>query len=310
MLLSYAHALIEAIASSLPKRLMMKRAKLIDCVFRSAGEDRMKRIRVNDYDMAYIEVGEGRPLVCVHGSFGDFRTWSSVLGPLSRRHRVVALSLRHFFPEQWEGRGGRFTIAQHVSDLIAFIGKLDVGPVDLFGHSRGGHLAFRVAQQRPELLRKLILAEPGGELDASLAPADRGGEAPRVNRLVAAADVIAKGDLDGGLRTFIDGNNGEGTWDRLAASTKQEYRDNARTVLGQINEQRQPFTRQDAEAISVPTLFIAGEKTPGLLPLVLRALAGSVRGAKTVIIPGATHHMIRQDPVRTSAAVLDFLAAS
>jgi len=269
----------------------------------------MKRLCVNDYAMAYIDVGEGSPLVCVHGSFGDFRTFSSVLGPLSRRHRVIALSLRHFFPEQWDGRGGRFTIAQHVSDLIAFIGKLDVGRVDLFGHSRGGHLAFRVAQQRGDLLRKLILAEPGGELDASLAPSDGGG-APRVNRIAAATEMIAQGDLDGGLKYFIDGNNGEGSWDRLAASSQQEYRDNARTVLGQINEQRQPFTRQDAEAISVPTLFIGGEKTPGFLPVILRALAGSVRGARTVIIPEATHHMIRQDPVRTSAAVLDFLAAS
>ena len=38
------------------------------------------------------------------------------------------------------------------------------------GHSRGGHIAFRVAQQRPDLLRKLVLAEPGGDLDASLDP--------------------------------------------------------------------------------------------------------------------------------------------
>ena len=55
--------------------------------------------RVNGYDMAYIELGEGPPLVCVHGTLGDFRVWSPVLGPLSRQRRVVSLSLRHFFPE-------------------------------------------------------------------------------------------------------------------------------------------------------------------------------------------------------------------
>ena len=121
----------------------------------------MKHLRVNDYDMAYIEVGQGPALVCVHGSIGDFRTWSSVLGPLSRARRVVAVSLRHFFPEHWDGAGGRYTIAQHVSDLIAFLVALKSGPVDLMGHSRGGHIAFRVAQQRPELVRRLILAEPG-----------------------------------------------------------------------------------------------------------------------------------------------------
>jgi esterase len=266
----------------------------------------MKYLRVNDYNIAYIEMGQGTPLVCVHGSLGDFRTWSPVLGPLSRRHRVVALSLRHFFPEVWDGVGGTFTIAQHVSDLGEFIVKLNAGPVDLFGHSRGAHIAFRWAQQRPLLLRKLILAEPGGDLDNSLAPANAHC-LQSLSGLPLAAEKISAGDIDGGLRAFIDGNSGDGTWTNLAASTKQEYRDNARTLLGQLNEQRQPFTREDAKSISVPTLFVGGEKTTGLLSVLLRVLAENVRGSKVVMIPNATHHMIRQDPVQTSSAVLEFL---
>ncbi len=63
----------------------------------------MLRRRVNGYDTAHIEVGQGETLVCVHGSLCDFRVWSAVPGPLSRRHRVVALSLRRSFPEQWDG---------------------------------------------------------------------------------------------------------------------------------------------------------------------------------------------------------------
>ena len=159
--------------------------------------------RVNGYDMAFIALGEGPPLVCVHGTLCDFRVWSCVLGPLSRRHRVVALSLRHFFPEHWDGVGSDYTMAQHVADVIGFIEALGEGSVDLMGHSRGGHIAFRVAQQRPDLLRRLVLAEPGGDLDASLAPP---GTAPPPMRApaVAAAAKIAAGDVDGGLAGFID----------------------------------------------------------------------------------------------------------
>jgi pimeloyl-ACP methyl ester carboxylesterase len=223
---------------------------------------------------------------------------------------VIALSLRHFFPEQWDGREGKFTVAQHIADVIAFIEALQAGPVNLFGHSRGGHIAFRVAQRHPDLLHKLILAEPGGELDASLARPEYLSSLSPVGRVAGASEMIAAGDFDGGLRFIVDGNGGEGTWEWLAAAAKQEYRDNAKTLLGQINEQRQPFSRADAEAISVPTLFILGEKTPGPLPVVLRALAATVRGSETAVIANASHHMIRQEPVGTCAAVLEFLAGN
>lgn len=271
----------------------------------------MKRLRVNGYDLAYLEVGQGPPLLCVHGSLCDFRVWSPVLGPLSRRHRVIAPSLRHFFPERWDGGGPGFTIAQHVADVVAFIEGLGAGPLHLMGHSRGGHLAFRVAQRRPDLVRKLVLAEPGGDLDPSLAVANPAAAAfaPLRTHVVAAAEKIAAGDIDGGLSRFLEGIEGEGAWRRLPAAAQQELRDNACTLLGQLNEQRQPYSRADAESIRVPTLFIGGQETPGSLPVILRVLAAHVPGARVTLIPNATHPMFEQDPVGFSAAVLDFLAS-
>jgi pimeloyl-ACP methyl ester carboxylesterase len=109
----------------------------------------MQTLHVNGYDMAYLDIGKGRPLVCVHGTLGDFRTWSSVLGPLSKNHRVISLSLRRFFPEHWDGAGDDYLMAQHIDDVIGFIERLELGPVDLMGHSRGGHIAFHVGRRRP-----------------------------------------------------------------------------------------------------------------------------------------------------------------
>lgn len=107
----------------------------------------MQSLHVNGFDMPYLDIGAGPPLVCVHGSLCDFRIWSAVLGPLTRKHRVIAVSLRHFFPAQWDGVGDTYSIAQHVDDVIAFIETFDTRPVDLMGHSRGGHISFRVAQR-------------------------------------------------------------------------------------------------------------------------------------------------------------------
>jgi pimeloyl-ACP methyl ester carboxylesterase len=270
----------------------------------------MQTLHVNGYDMAYLDIGRGRPLVCVHGSLCDFRIWSAVLGPLTQKHRVIAVSLRHFFPEHWDGVGDTYSIAQHVDDVISFIGKLEAGPVDLMGHSRGGHVAFRVAQRRPDLLRKLILAEPGGELDATLDPAAKpGAPSPLAARFAASAEKIAAGDIDGGLAFFMDALEGPGAWARLPATPKQLLRDNAMTLLGQVRDRRPPFSRADAEAIRTPTLFIGGGNTKGALPHVLHTLAVHVANSKTAMIPNTTHPMFEQAPQKFSEIVLEFLGA-
>ena len=273
----------------------------------------MLRLKINDYEMAFVDVGPGvgtggTPLVCIHGSLNDYRAWWPVMGPLSRGRRVIAPSLRHYFPEHWNGQGGSFTIAQHVADVIAFIEALDLGPIDLLGHSRGGHIAFRVAEERPDLLRRLVLAEPGGELDASLAPpsVDGTASAPRTYVAEAAAKMHA-GDINGGLRTFKDGVDGPGTWDGLPEADKQLRRDNAFTLLAQSNEQRRPFARNEAESIKTLTLIVAGANTEGALPTIARVLAEHIQGASFVSIADATHVMFAQQPVAFSEAVLDFL---
>ena len=269
----------------------------------------MQTLHVNGYDMAYLEIGKGRPLVCVHGTLGDFRTWSPVLGPLSKHHRVISLSLRRFFPEHWDGVGSDYLMAQHIDDVTGFIGKLGLGPVDLMGHSRGGHIAFHVAGRRPDLLRKLVLAEPGGELDSSLDPAATPAASPRAAGIVAAAARVKAGDIDGGLKLFFDMIDGDGAWGRLPAAPKQQLRDNAHTLIGQVGENRRPYTRADAERMAVPTLFIGGGDTKGALAAVHRVLAPHVPGARTAMIPGAGHWMFDQAPEAFCKAVLEFLAA-
>ncbi len=269
----------------------------------------MQTLHVNGYNMAYLDLGHGPPLVCVHGSLCDFRVWSAVLGPLTRKHRVIAVSLRHFFPEHWNGVGDTYSIAQHVADMIAFIESLGTGPVDLVGHSRGGHVSFRVAQQRPDLLRKLILAEPGGELDASLDPAAKPGPSLLGVRIAAAAEKIGGGDIDSGLALFFDAIEGPRAWTRLPAVSKQQLRDNAYTLLGQTRDKRPPFSKTDAELISIPTLFIGGGNTKGALRRVLDALAANVPNSRMATIPNTTHPMFEQAPQRFCEIVLEFLEA-
>jgi pimeloyl-ACP methyl ester carboxylesterase len=173
------------------------------------------------------------------------------------------------------------------------------------GHSRGGHVCFRVAQRRPDLIARLILAEPGGELDASLDPDYTPSPWVMAGPIAAAAELIAKGDIDGGLEIFMTAL--QAPWNRLPAATKQLLRDNATTLIGDARDMRMPFSQSDAESIRTPTLFIGGANTRGLLPKVLHTLAAHVKGARTELIAATTHAMFEQAPQRFSEIVLDFL---
>jgi pimeloyl-ACP methyl ester carboxylesterase len=79
-------------------------------------------------------------------------------------------------------------------------------------------------------------------------------------------------------------------------------------LIGQVRDQRAPFTKRDAEAIRTPTLFIGGANTKGLLPKVLHALATHVAGSEIAMIDGATHPMFEQKSQKYCEIVLDFLA--
>ena len=127
--------------------------------------------------------------------------------------------------------------------------------------------------------------------------------------LIEAISLLAPGR---GLRRAtteeLAFSEGDGAWARLPATTKQQLRDNATTLLGQVGENRKPYGRADAQAIKTPTLFIGGTETKGTLPLVLRTLAPEVAGAQVAMIEGAGHWMFEHAPQRYAEIVTGFLA--
>lgn len=273
----------------------------------------MRSLHVNGYDMAYAEHGTGTPLLLIHGTLLDQRYWAPQMEALSQHHRVVAPSLRHYWPARYDGSGDGFTIDQHVEDVAAFIEGLGAGPVHLLGHSRGGHIAFRAAQRFPDRIRTLVLAEPGGTIDETLRSTQGGSGAPAppgmpfAEAVARAAERVREGDIDGGLALSVDAVMGPGAWERSSPRIARMQRDNARTLLGQINERRRAYSLADLEAIRAPTLLVGGADTRLLFPPVLDAMERGIAGAERVDIPGATHLMSDEDPEAFGRAVLGFL---
>lgn len=269
----------------------------------------MPSLHANGTEIHYAEAGAGGPpLVLVHGTLGDQRSFAAQMEPLAAAgFHVMALSLRHCWPGRWPAEGGDFRIDTHVADVAAFIQALGKGRVALLGHSRGGHIAVRVAERHPGLLRALILAEPGGELDESLG--GQPGAAANASAFTRAADLVAAGDEEGGLRVVAEHTGGPGAWERRPEERKAISRANARTMLGQRDEQRRPYARATAAAIRTPTLFLYGADTRPNFVANVQALAGAIAGSQVVKIAKATHGLPYENPADFNAAIVGFLKA-
>lgn len=108
----------------------------------------------------YYEVhGTGEPLLLLHGGLGSIDMFGPVLSTLAKTRQVIALDLH--------GHGRTPLGERHISyidqgnDLALVLDKLGYAQVDAMGYSMGAGIAFRLAVQHPEKIRRLVLASAG-----------------------------------------------------------------------------------------------------------------------------------------------------
>jgi pimeloyl-ACP methyl ester carboxylesterase len=227
----------------------------------------MPSIAIDGYPLAYADSGAGPPLLMIHGTLGDQRSWSGQMAAFGAAHHAIAVSLRHCWPGQWT-EGGDFTIARHTADIAGLITALGEGPVRLIGHSRGGHIAFRLAQHHPELVQSLVLLEPGGELDESLGGAPPAGQQGAA--FARGAALIGEGRVEDGLTVIAEHTGGPGAWAKRSEARKVVNRANARTLLGQVELGKTTpsigVVWKIAQALGVPFATLLAQPAPRKRP--------------------------------------------
>lgn len=265
----------------------------------------IKTLSANGYPMAYLEGGNGPTVVLVHGAFNDYRYWTPQFSSLTANYRLIAVSLRHHYPERWDGKGDDYSLKTHSEDLAAFIERLGVGPVFLVAHSRGGSVALQTVKLRPDLVRKLVVMEPGSFAMLPKPPGTAGPD-PRPARIKATANLFEKGDIEGGLEFYIDAVFGAGAWKRRSEEVRQFTRDSAWTVVAMAND-IDTVTCADLRNMTMPVLLVGSDKGPRIFASILNEVERCLPSNARVTIPNAAHPMNRDNPAAFDRALIDFL---
>ncbi len=272
----------------------------------------VSQVEINGASLAYVEQGSGSPVVMVHGSLGDHRTWAQQLEPFSRRHRVVVPSRRYHWPNEAPGEGVTYRLMQHVEDLAALIEALDLAPADVAGTSYGAMTTLTLAAVRPELVRSMVLTEP--PIIPWLDALPGGAEVARAfveNTMVPAGAALARGEDEDGVRLFINGVLGAGAFDRIPEPVKAAMMDNAAALRTELATPPEVYfssvTPGDCERIEVPALLVRGERSPAMFGMILDELARRMPDAKRVTIPAASHSPHSQNATAYNDAALTFL---
>ncbi|MEU6666919.1 alpha/beta hydrolase [Streptomyces sp. NPDC046727] len=128
---------------------------------------RLRRVTVNGVGLNVATAGRGPAVLLLHGFPHTWRLWTEVIGPLARRHRVIAPDLRGFGDS--DRPAGGYDAGTLAADAEALLEELDAGPAAVVGIDLGAPPAFLLAVRRPGRVRRLVLMEsllgdlPGAE---------------------------------------------------------------------------------------------------------------------------------------------------
>lgn len=281
----------------------------------SSSAVRTETISVNGVTLHYVERGQGVPVVFVHGTLGDYRTWDGQMEPFSETYRAISYSRRYQYPNDLPQDVSTRGAAVHATDLAAFIQALNLGRVHLVGHSGGGFVALLLARDHPDLLLSLTLGEPaGGPLQALLAGTPEGKvllEEFRTTTTVPSREAIERGDAEEAVRAFISGVMGAADgFGNLPPKFQAAMMENAEAFrrFRLTPAPTASFSCDDARRVGMPTLLLHGEVTPEMFVQIVDILENCLPRSERKTIAGASHSLQMENPGAFNETVLAFLA--
>jgi pimeloyl-ACP methyl ester carboxylesterase len=236
-------------------------------------------VRVGGWPIGYEAAGEGEPVVLVHGLSGSTRWWYRNVPVIAQTHRIYLVDLPGFGSMRSLRR--QFVLAETAKWLSEWMEAAGLERAHLVGHSMGGYVSVRLAADRPELVRRLVLVAPAG------VPAERSMRGHVVSLLLALR-YATPAFMPVLVRDAL----------RMGPSTLWRA---ARDLLAED-------IREDLRNVESPTLLVWGEKDPLVPPAVGNLLREEVPNSRLLLLERAGHVPMYEQPKEFDAALLAFLA--
>jgi pimeloyl-ACP methyl ester carboxylesterase len=234
--------------------------------------------------VAYETLGEGEPIVLVHG-FGASRTitWSNTTWYqtlLRAGRRVVAMDCRGHGQSGKPHDPASYDEGLMAADIVTVLDALGIAKANIMGYSMGTFLATRLMHDWPDRVNRAVLAGMGENY---------------FRYVPERAEIIAKGLLAMDAATITDP-------EALAFRTFCERAGNDMVALAAcIRRKRRVFTPDELAAMPHPVLVVCGEldETAGAPEL----LAHAFPNGRVVTIPKRNHHSTVGDRLYKEAAL-------
>ena len=249
----------------------------------------------------YTEYGEAaadRPsLFIVHGLYGSGRNWGVIAKRLSDNRHVVTVDMRNHGSSPHHDTHSYPEMAQDLAEVITHLG----GPVDICGHSMGGKAVMMLALTRPELLRRVIIADIApvtyGHTQQMFIDAMRGVDLTQIERRSDAEAQLATAGVERALQSFftqsldVPGKRWRLNLDALEAEMPK--------IIGWPDDVSGQFAG--------PTLFLSGGASDYVQPEHREAIKALFPQARFAKIPGAGHWLHAEKPREFEATLRIFL---
>ena len=247
----------------------------------------MPNFRNGAVEIAYLDEGEGEPILLVHGFASSknvnwvYPTWVSELRKGGRR--VIALDNRGHGDSEKLYDPAQYSIPIMAGDVVALMDHLRIPRADVMGYSLGARMTAWLGSSRPERLRSAILGGIG------IAMIDSGG--PGENVAVALEAPTLEDVTDPVGRTF--------------RAFADQTRSDRKALAACLRGSRGLMTREQAKSISVPVLIAVG--TADEVAGSAEELGQIIPGSEVLDIPNRDHMRAVGDKVYKDG-VNDFLS--